>query len=377
MTTHLHGHGRISSRGVWFLGLWALGLITAYLILGAYSIDCVTDFRNEANQRHRDRLDPAHNEAHLTQPVESVSGGESQEVMVGIYLDYLSGLSLDNATWSPNFYLWFRWADERLHPGETFRILGGQIEEKQLIEETTQGPVHYARYFVRATLSKNFSVSLFPVEQHLMTIAIEDAKAKLKEVRYRPDVAHSHISSRAHFAGFQVVDFKLIEKPHSYRTDFGETVSSSPVRGMVTHDEVILGVTIERKGYGLYIKYFIGLFSATLIALIAFFIKPTDVDPRFGLGVGGFFGAVANALLSDNFVGQAESLSFIDIINGIGLFTIFLSIVESTVSLYLYDIRGQRALARSLDVLSAVILGMGFLTLILMLPVLARWNGQG
>lgn len=377
MTTDIPGHAPRKPRGVLFLGTWAVALITAYLILGAYSIDCVTNFRNEANQRHKDRLDPLHNEAHLTQPVELVSGVESPTVEVGLYLDYLSGLSLDNATWSPNFYLWFRWADERLHPGESFRILGGQIEEKQLIEETTQGPVHYARYFVRATLSKNFSVSLFPVEQHLMTIAIEDSKAKLKELRYRPDVGHSNLSSRAHFSGFRVVDFKLVEKPHSYRTNFGETEPSAAAGDMVTHDEVILGVTIERKGYGLYIKYFLGLFSATLIALIAFFIKPTDVDPRFGLGVGGFFGAVANALLSDNFVGQAESLSFIDIINGIGLFTIFLSIVESTVSLYLYDIRGQRQLARSLDRLSAVILGVGFLVLIGVLPILARWNGSG
>lgn len=359
-------------RSVLFLGLWTGFLLLIYLTFGGYSVHRVNDFRNEANRRHQERLDPHRTEAHLTQP-EEVSKVESTRVVeVGLYLDHVSALSMDSATWSPGFYLWFRWTGNGRDPGETFRLMEGQIEQKEKLEEITLGDTHYTRYFVRATLSKNFSVSLFPVEQHLMTLSIEDGLDPIQSLRLHPDQGSSNVSSRAHFPGFRIREFTLVEKPHSYKTDFGK--SPNAARGKVTHDEVILGVTIERKGFGLYVKYFIGLFSATLIALVAFFIKPTEVDPRFGLGVGGFFGAVANALLSDNFVGQADSLSFIDIINAVGLVTIFLSIVESTLALYLYDIRGNRALSRQLDLLSALILGGGFITLIILLPLVACWE---
>lgn len=43
--------------------------------------------------------------------------------------------------------------------------------------------------------------------------------------------------------------------------------------------------------------------------MLAFFIKPTDVDQRFGLGVGALFAAIANTYITSSLVPEVEELS--------------------------------------------------------------------
>jgi hypothetical protein len=59
-------------------------------------------------------------------------------------------------------------------------------------------------------------------------------------------------------------------------------------------------------------------------------------------------------------------------VNAIGLATIFLILVESTVSLYILDTRGQDRLSRVLDRVSFVVMGFGYVVLNLILPLAAR-----
>jgi hypothetical protein len=42
------------------------------------------------------------------------------------------------------------------------------------------------------------------------------------------------------------------------------------------------------------IKLLLGVWIGTLISFIAFFVTPERIDPRFGVGVGAIFAAVAS-----------------------------------------------------------------------------------
>jgi hypothetical protein len=114
---------------------------------------------------------------------------------------------------------------------------------------------------------------------------------------------------------------------------------------------------------------FQGLWAAVAIAFLAFFIKPTDVDPRFGLGVGAFFAGVANAYIVSSLLPDSGAMSLADTVNGIGMGTIFATLVQSTISLYIYDIRGDVALSRLFDRISAVI----FVTAYVAINVAVPW----
>ena len=61
-----------------------------------------------------------------------------------------------------------------------------------------------------------------------------------------------------------------------------------------THSQFFVAMLIATKSAPIYLNMFQALFAAVAVALIVFFIKPMNLDPRFGLPVGGFFAAVSN-----------------------------------------------------------------------------------
>jgi hypothetical protein len=84
------------------------------------------------------------------------------------------------------------------------------------------------------------------------------------------------------------------------------------------------------------------------------------MDPRFGLGVGALFAAVANSYLIGALVPDTGEFSLADLVNLLGIVTILITLVESTVSLHLFDHCGQQDLSLSLDRTSFVVVSVGF-----------------
>ena len=61
-----------------------------------------------------------------------------------------------------------------------------------------------------------------------------------------------------------------------------------------------------------------------------------------------------------------------DIINGVGIGVILLTVAQSTVSLHLYSVRGNEALSRTFDRLSFVIILPCYVLLNIALPLAAK-----
>ena len=62
-----------------------------------------------------------------------------------------------------------------------------------------------------------------------------------------------------------------------------------------------------------------------------------------------------------------------DVVNSIGILTILVTLVESTLSLYLYDSCNEKALSKQLDRLSFVVMSVGFLGANLACVLAARY----
>ena len=120
---------------------------------------------------------------------------------------------------------------------------------------------------------------------------------------------------------------------------------------------------------------FQALYVAVTIAMLAMFIKPTNVDPRFGLGIGGLFAAVANSYVTSSLIPDTGIMTLSDIVNGLGAGMILVTVIQSTVSLHLYERLGAEALSRRFDQLSFAVLSIGYVTLNLALPIVASYGG--
>lgn len=352
------------------LAVWGIILAAIFLGMGFYTTSSVNHLRTEAAARHEARMDPLATEAGKTAAENKLPpGANPKKVSAGIYIDGVASISVLEAYWEPVFYIWFRWEGD-LAPGETFNIIEGEIlSREKLAEQLSESGENYALYLVRAKITKFFSASRFPMDDHLMTIAIEDGGKTWAELEYVPDTENSGISSRVKMPGYKASRTALVMKPHTYRSNFGDPNLKKNERK--TYSQLLYGIWNTRPGFGPYSKVFLGLFAAVAIALLAFFIKPTDVDPRFGLGVGGFFGAVANALLSASLVPESGSMTLMDMVNGVGMATIFITLVQSTISLHLYDIREEHALSKAFDRLSLILIATGFTTINILIPWLA------
>lgn len=93
-----------------------------------------------------------------------------------------------------------------------------------------------------------------------------------------PDSSGSEISSRVKIPGYKVFSHRLIEKSHSYKTRRGNLLLPEDYKE--TYSQLTFGIGIKRASWGLYIKMFVGIFSAVCLSLLAFFCQPGSYQPK-------------------------------------------------------------------------------------------------
>lgn len=350
--------------------LWAILLIVLFIVIGIFTVWDEYKNKTNATRRHEDRMNPSVGEGGTKPPSTALpEGANPVRVQAGIYVDRVVELSVKDVGWTVDFYLWFRWKGDAVDPGGNFQIVDGWIESKEKAEEYTNGDEHYALYRVVARITKFFDVSRFPCDDHILTINIESPAFERNELLFVPDTENSGISSRVQIAGYSIRQRAILEKPHAYRSTHGDPRLTTGMDR--THSQLRMGVWISRPGWGFYLKMFIALFGAVGVAILAFFIKPTDVDPRFGLGVGALFAVIANMYVTSSLVPDIGTMTLADMVNVVGIVTIFLTLLQSTISLYLYDRKGKEALSRLFDRVSFVVLLAGYLVINVALPLAA------
>ena len=284
-----------------------------------------------------------------TAPAAPEEPAEKVTVTVGVYVNQLYGIDIKAGEFSADFWIWFRWkgGGEDFKPHKSFEVVGGRIESKESeIEEELEGGTHYAALRVAATIKHIFDVSRFPLDNHVLSIPIEDGEHETHELVYVADAENSRLDPSVAVGGWQVAGGKTELSSHGYRSNFGDT--SLPSDNESTYSRYEYRVSLVRPGTGYTLKLFWGIYLATMIALLAFFIKPTDLDPRFGLGIGAVFAAMASAYITSSALPETNTTTMADDVNMLAIGYIFLSLVGSTVSLRLFA-SGKEVASRRLD----------------------------
>jgi len=348
----------VTARGRGLVALWGALLIGIFIVSGMVLASGERRHKLAAVEQQAAQIDPQAVEPGLTAAeAELPEDARPVEVTTGIYVERIIAVSIKDFEWKVEFYIWFRWDGDQVRLEDGFEVVDGGIESVKKQSEHTEGQSHYELYRVVAQITKFFDVARFPRDDHLMTINIETPAYRRGELLFRADADNSAVSSRVRVPGYVIDGMVAVEKPHAYKTGRGDP--RIPKGTKTTHSQFRCGVKIRRPDAGLYVKMFQALFVACGIALLALFIKPTDVDPRFGLGVGALFAGVANSYITSSLVPDTGVMTLADLVNGVGIAIILMSIVESTISLYLYDRRGSEALSRLFDRVSFWILASG------------------
>ena len=326
-------------------------VISGLIVAGAALVS--VEYRNKTSSRlyYSQRMDPQKTEPGLTSADTSDQAGSTPaKVSAGIYVDRIVEVSMHDLSWTVDCYIWFNWSDSLTAPGDNFQVVDGWIESKEKKDEYVHGQSHFALYRIVTRITSVFDETRFPCDDHLLTICIEDPAYTRQKLIWIPDTSNSTVSSRVKIPGYLMYKTAEVEKPHSYKTPRGDPRLKPGSKA--TFSQFRMGIWIKREGWGFFLKMFLPLFVAVTVASLSFFITPTDVDPRFGLGVGALFAAVANSYITSSMLPNTGLMSLADIINIIGTVTILLTLVESTISLHLYERKERRTLSRKLDMAS-------------------------
>jgi hypothetical protein len=362
---------RITRRAFWFVALWAAGILLLYAIGGYLGVRGLQGYKAETMKMRQMRIEAATTEPGTPAPeIKMPPGAKPVDVLVGIYINRIGEFSLVQGAWSADFDIWFRWIGDGIRPGDNFQVANGEIDQREKTDASASGEEHYERYRVKARLTKYFDPSRFPFGDEALSIQIEDGANRAETLRYIVDERSSGISLPGLPSNLRVTESLIGVKLHSYGSGRGDPqLLAGPTE---VHSRFFFAMIVLPPSKGLYVKMFQALFASVAIAFIVFFIKPIHVDPRFGLGIGAVFAAVGNNIFVGTLLPQSDRITLTDMVNATGLATIFLTLVQSAISLYIEDTMGLEKLRSLFDKVSFAVFLIGYAAVNLMLPLAAR-----
>ncbi|WP_207482439.1 ligand-gated ion channel [Arenibaculum pallidiluteum] len=260
---------------------------------------------------------------------------QPEVVTIGTYVHQLDGMSLRDGKIGVDFYVWTRWRSRDIDPMEGLEIMNGQIEEKQIQDVKDIGEERYALARIRAQIKENWDVFRFPLDRQEFGIALEHTTLDSRRLVFVPDARNIELAPDLEVPGYDIGHASARVGDVTYRTNYGDT--SLPSGNESTYSRYVHSIELVRPGLGYFFKLFSSIFISTLVAFLAFLVKPTDLDPRFGLGVGAVFAVVACAFVISSQLPDTAEFALADRINLVSMGLIFFSIIQSAISLTLYE----------------------------------------
>ena len=280
-------------------------------------------------------------------PVSAAAPPEGPDsVHVGMYVNRIYDVSLRDNRFTADFYLWFRWKNKDLDPVKSFEIVGGEKTFQSEPYRSKDGDVNYAFSRVTAVMTQHWDVSAFPFDDHVLTVQIEDGESETGTLVYVLDAGNLGKSPDIKIPGWALDKFYFGVVPYTYATNYGDP--TLPPENQSIFSRFYCSVRVVRAGVGYFIKLFIAVFLSALIAFMSFFISPTDLQSRTGLGVGAIFAAVGSQYVIASSLPDSNIMTMADQLHIAAFLFIFLSILVAVISLNLYN-RGKKESSAKLD----------------------------
>jgi hypothetical protein len=272
------------------------------------------------------------------------------DVTVGTYINKIQDLDFPGNKYTLDFFIWFRWKPEGMladyKPLESFEIINGRIDNKGSIVEKQIGEYRYASARITANIAETWELKAFPFDWHRMEVRIEDSAHPAQELRFVPDVANSALGDEIDIAGWTASKFATAVVAKPYNTNYGDT--SLPTGNRSEYSRFVMSWEIDRVGWGSALKLLSTVLLATGVAFVSFMVKPSDLDARFGMGVGALFAVAASAFVVAGSVPDTGFMTVADQLHMVALGFIFVILLISAFCLRL-EVSGREELAFRID----------------------------
>lgn len=165
-------------------------------------------------------------------PPQKLAPSAPQVVEVGVWPTVIYNLDVHSNTYYMTAYVWFIWRGD-IDPSETVEFTNN-VESWGLTKARTYPkPItlpdgrRYQCLRIEGRFFQPFSLRRFPLEQHMLSLTIEDNTYSSDRLVYRFDQRHSGLDSGLVIPGWTLQSWKGTEGTHHYGTNLGdETVGA-------------------------------------------------------------------------------------------------------------------------------------------------------
>jgi hypothetical protein len=278
------------------------------------------------------------------------SFAKPQEVSFGAFINDIYALDIKSGTAEVDVDLWVL-SDSQTDWLNRLEVKNGLIEERSAEVKKLINGKYYISERLKIKLTQDFNLSRFPVDTQRVSLFFQDSFLGRDDLVFVPDAKNSRCSSELSIHGWNIGDLEIFEKPRVYKTNFGDTSLGSKKHEF---SRIVVACPMERDGYGYFLKLFSTIFLAAFVAYLGFFINPEDLDPRFGLGIGGIFAVMASNFVLTAMLPETGEVTFIEATLFASIAMIFIYLAESVWVLKLCK-KGMHEKAKRIDNLSALI----------------------
>lgn len=268
---------------------------------------------------------------------------QSDTVKVGTFIISVHDINFRDKEYTARFWLWFLYNNPDFDFSTQLDIPNAKsIDPAEIILDSIDGKT-WAIMKMKCTMKENWKVHNFPFDKQHLKIQIENSLFDNKSLVFVPDVKGSTIDDQEAIDGWSIKNFNVSAQTNDYRTGFGD---ARPERSYQIFSTFQVEMDLERQAFGLFMKIFIGMYIAFLIAIISFVPHPSEFEPRFGLPVGGLFAAVGNKYIIDSLLPESSTFSLVDTLHTLTFLGIFSTLVVSAICLKLHDLGKKEACLR-------------------------------
>ncbi len=272
------------------------------------------------------------------------------EVKFGAYINDIYSLNIKEGTAEVDVDLWVL-SKSPIDWLERLEVKNGLIEERSAEVKKKIDGQYYISERLKIKLTQDYQLGRFPIDTQKVSLNFQDSALERDSLIFVPDKSNSRCSSELSIHGWQIGKLEIFEKPRVYKTNFGDSTLGEK---SAEFSRVVVACPIDRSGYGYFLKLFSTIFLAAFVAYLGFFIDPEDLDPRFGLGIGGIFAVMASSFVLTSMLPETGEVTFIEATLFISIGMIFLYLAESVWALSLCK-KGEYQKAKSLDKVSSLL----------------------
>lgn len=260
--------------------------------------------------------------------------GQIDTIKVGAYVLSVHDINFHDKEYTARFWLWFIYNNPKYDFTTQLDMPTAKgYEQSTPIVDSIDGKA-WVMMKMKATMKEKWNVQDFPFDQQHLSMQIENSQYDVTSMVFKADEAGSKFSPSEAIDGWNIQNFKVSVKDSEYKTGFGDW---QPGRNPQTFSSFVIEMDLQRDALGLFMKIFLGMYIAFLIAMISFAPKPWELEPRFGLPVGGLFAAVGNKYIIDSLLPESSTFTLVDTLHTLTFFAIFSILLVSAICLRLYD----------------------------------------